>query len=257
MVLIQPSFLKISVKVKIIALLFTGLFCLLSFPAVAGGVEVVLRGDFLIRPAGMVRFSNATGSILLTQNDVISTNPCFRRPLAQKSTLDINEHQISFFPGASLRYLGASGFRLLTGRIMLKTSESTRPLQIIGNRYVLEYENGDFFVEHTADSGTFFALTSEGYAWLKDDRSKVVEFEYQQEVHVPLFSDTELSSRLSNRWRYPPEGFAVAPSMFTSQMNSEGDQTKSDSESKDLEVVDDTVLPENAEQKTNIKAVTE
>lgn len=141
------------------------------------------------------------------ENDVIYNPPNSIAPLATDSMVLIGSHTLILYPASSIKIL-KDGFIPLSGRIELNDEdENCHGLKFCSKKYVGEYVYGNLKIEVTPDSGTFFAMFGEGYAWIKNISRKTVELKRNTELYFPLYGESTTSKSLSGFWNDKPSNF--------------------------------------------------
>ena len=143
----------------------------------------------------------------ICENDVVFVPPDSNNPLATDSVILLNKHKVVIYPASSVKIL-KNGFVPLSGRVELSNEDESLPgLKFESRKYVGEYIYGNFKIEVTPDSGTYFAMSGEGYAWIKDRDRKTIEFKRNTELYFPLYGNFTTSRTLSSFWNERPSNF--------------------------------------------------
>ena len=246
---IKPN--RILLPGLVVVALLSGV-CLVAQAQSSVGID--FTGAIKARFPGKVQFEClASSTVDVPAGTMLSSPPAFMTPVATDTVVRVSGHSIRFFPGAVMA-VDDGVVRPITGRFHFHSEVASFPIKVAARRYAAEYSSGNFWLEVTADNGTFMAMAGKGEIWFKDESRRVIELEPSQEIHVPLFGETVVTERLTGRWELPPEGFAVAETDLNKQTSQEPDVQTSEeiaSDSVDIDKAPDdgTVadIPDSAE----------
>lgn len=212
------------------------------FAQTQDSVEIEFTGTIKARFPQRVRFEQlATSTTTIPAGTMLCLSPSFLSPLASDTVVKVFGHNIRFFPGA-LMSVDNHFLKPVTGRFHFHSNLASFPVKIAARRYSGEYSSGDFWLEVTADNGTFMAMTDKGQMWVKDEYRRVIELKPSQEIHVPLFGETVITERLTSRWELPPEGFAVTETRLNEQATEEPDKQDSEKLASDSIEIEENII---------------
>jgi hypothetical protein len=160
-----------------------------------------------------IRFPNAKefvehkGKLDLEEGILFKGKPNFENQIVASSTISLASHSISLFPGSLLKF-SKGKFVPLIGRFQMLGKKHADNLVIQTGKFILELKEGEVLLERTKSGDLYIAIQKGGDVLVKEFNRLIHEPAVGTELFFPRFGEMKTNSRISNRWKETPEGFA-------------------------------------------------